>query len=56
MLANTEDISAADLEQAFKALAEEKDIKAGELMLPFRIMFVGSKFGVSLFYWVRLKR
>ncbi|MGZ3810707.1 MAG: glutamate--tRNA ligase [Mucilaginibacter sp.] len=49
MLANTEDISGPDLEQAFKALAEEKGIKAGELMLPFRIMLVGGKFGPHVF-------
>ena len=39
----------ADLEQSFKALAEEKGIKAGELMLPFRIMLVGGKFGPHVF-------
>ncbi len=39
----------AELESAFKALAEEKEIKAGELMLPFRIMLVGGKFGPHVF-------
>jgi glutamyl-tRNA synthetase len=38
-----------DLETRFKALAEEKSIKAGELMLPFRIMLVGGKFGPHVF-------
>jgi len=38
-----------ELEAAFKALAEEKMIKAGELMLPFRIMLVGGKFGPHVF-------
>lgn len=38
-----------ELEAAFKALAEEKAIKAGELMLPFRIMLVGGKFGPHVF-------
>jgi glutamyl-tRNA synthetase len=42
-------IEAADLETQFKALAEEKGIKAGELMLPFRIMLVGGKFGPHVF-------
>jgi len=42
-------IEAHDLEQNFKALAEEKGIKAGELMLPFRIMLVGGKFGPHVF-------
>jgi len=39
----------ATLEAAFKALAEEKNIKAGELMLPFRVMLVGGKFGPHVF-------
>ncbi|ASU32208.1 glutamate--tRNA ligase [Mucilaginibacter xinganensis] len=38
-----------ELEAAFKALAEEKGIKPGELMLPFRIMLVGGKFGPHVF-------
>jgi glutamyl-tRNA synthetase len=37
------------LEASFKSLAEEKGIKAGELMLPFRIMLVGGKFGPHVF-------
>lgn len=37
------------IETAFKALAEEKSIKTGELMLPFRIMLVGGKFGPGVF-------
>ncbi|WP_293784762.1 glutamate--tRNA ligase [uncultured Pedobacter sp.] len=36
-------------ETAFKALAEEKGFKPGELMLPFRIMLVGGKFGPGVF-------
>jgi glutamyl-tRNA synthetase len=39
----------AELEALFKALAEEKAIKAGELLLPFRIMLVGGKFGPHVF-------
>jgi glutamyl-tRNA synthetase len=38
-----------ELEASFKALAEEKAIKAGELLLPFRIMLVGGKFGPHVF-------
>ncbi|MFC3561284.1 glutamate--tRNA ligase [Pedobacter jamesrossensis] len=38
-----------DAEVAFKALAEEKGFKPGELMLPFRIMLVGGKFGPGVF-------
>ncbi len=42
-------IEPAELEASFKALAEEKAIKVGELMLPFRIMLVGGKFGPHVF-------
>ncbi|WP_428328026.1 glutamate--tRNA ligase [Mucilaginibacter sp.] len=45
----TEAFEPASLEAAFKALAEQKAIKAGELMLPFRIMLVGGKFGPHVF-------
>lgn len=41
--------NAIELEQQFKALAESLQIKAGELMLPFRIMLVGGKFGPAVF-------
>jgi glutamyl-tRNA synthetase len=37
------------LENEFKNLAIEKNIKPGELQLPFRIMLVGSKFGPPVF-------
>ncbi|QNR84282.1 glutamate--tRNA ligase [Pedobacter riviphilus] len=40
---------AGTAEAAFKALAEEKGFKPGELMLPFRIMLVGGKFGPGVF-------
>ena len=39
----------AGLEEAFKTLATEKNIKPGELQLPLRIMLVGSKFGPPVF-------
>ena len=38
-----------ELETTFKALAEEKAIKAGEVLLPFRVMLVGGKFGPHVF-------
>ncbi|TKC00524.1 glutamate--tRNA ligase [Pedobacter cryophilus] len=41
--------NSAVLEQNFKTLATEKNIKVGELMLPFRIMLVGGKFGPQVF-------
>ena len=40
---------AADLEIHFKALAATHEIKPGDLMLPFRIMLVGGKFGPGVF-------
>jgi len=41
--------SPAELEESFKALAAEHTLKPGELMLPFRIMLVGGKFGPGVF-------
>jgi glutamyl-tRNA synthetase len=38
-----------NLEAVFKALAEVMGIKSGELMLPFRVMLVGGKFGPGVF-------
>ena len=38
-----------ELENTFKNLAAEKNIKAGELQLPLRIMLVGGKFGPPVF-------
>lgn len=49
MLGNTDAVDAPDLETRFKALADEHAIKPGELMLPFRIMLVGGKFGPHVF-------
>jgi glutamyl-tRNA synthetase len=40
---------AADLEVEFKELVAKHELKAGELMLPFRIMLVGGKFGPGVF-------
>ncbi len=47
--ANMKTWTAIELETLFKQLAEEKSIKIGELMLPFRIMLVGGKFGPAVF-------
>ncbi len=41
---------AVSLENTFKELAAEKNIKPGELQLPFRIMLVGGKFGPPVFH------
>lgn len=43
------DHSPVNLEVSFKALAEEKGFKIGDVMLPFRIMLVGGKFGPAVF-------
>lgn len=37
------------LEDGFKKIAAEKNIKPGELQLPFRIMLVGGKYGPPVF-------
>jgi len=39
----------AELEESFKQLAEEHNLKPGDVMLPFRIMLVGGKFGPHVF-------
>ncbi|TSJ40365.1 glutamate--tRNA ligase [Mucilaginibacter corticis] len=49
LLKSADTIVAADLEASFKALAEEKGLKTGDVMLPFRIMLVGGKFGPHVF-------
>lgn len=41
---------ASTLESIFKKTAAEKNIKPGELQLPFRIMLVGGKFGPPVFH------
>ena len=46
---STESWESVNLENIFKSLAEEKAIKPGELMLPFRVMLVGGKFGPAVF-------
>jgi glutamyl-tRNA synthetase len=41
--------TAPALEEAFKNFAAEKNIKAGDLLLPYRVMLVGGKFGPPVF-------
>ncbi len=41
--------SATELEAEFKELVAKHELKPGELMLPFRIMLVGGKFGPGVF-------
>jgi glutamyl-tRNA synthetase len=38
-----------DLEKEFKELAAANQLKPGDLMLPFRVMLVGGKFGPGVF-------
>ena len=45
----TPDWQSAFIEAAFKQIATQKNIKPGELQLPFRIMLVGGKFGPPVF-------
>jgi glutamyl-tRNA synthetase len=45
----TPDWQSAFIEAAFKTIASGKNIKPGELQLPFRIMLVGGKFGPPVF-------
>jgi glutamyl-tRNA synthetase len=40
---------AADLEAQFKALAAQKNIKPGDVLMPLRVMLVGGKFGPGVF-------
>ena len=44
-----EGLSAVEMEDKFKELAAASSLKPGELMLPFRIMLVGGKFGPGVF-------
>ena len=48
-LASVSEWSAGTLENNFKQLSLEKNIKPGELQLPLRIMLVGGKFGPPVF-------
>ncbi|WP_437919216.1 glutamate--tRNA ligase [Sphingobacterium sp. LRF_L2] len=41
--------NAADIETLFKTKISDKGLKVGELMMPFRIMLVGGKFGPDVF-------
>jgi glutamyl-tRNA synthetase len=43
------DWSVENIEEYFKNLATEKNIKVGELQLPMRIMLVGAKYGPTVF-------
>jgi glutamyl-tRNA synthetase len=49
LLKQLPDWNAASLEPAFKDLASGKNMKAGELQLPLRIMLVGEKMGPPVF-------
>jgi glutamyl-tRNA synthetase len=46
---NIENWQLTDIENTFKNLATSKNIKLGELQMPFRIMLCGGKFGPPVF-------
>ncbi len=46
---NDGQLDPANLEASFKSLTEENSLKIGDVMLPFRIMLVGGKFGPGVF-------
>ena len=48
-LAGVSNWNAPTIETLFKQLAEQSNIKAGDLQLPLRIMLVGGKFGPPVF-------
>lgn len=52
--ATVESFTPEVLEAAFKSLAEERNLKAGGLMLPLRVMLVGGKFGPPVFHIAEL--
>ncbi|MGY4383306.1 glutamyl-tRNA synthetase [Pedobacter sp. UYP24] len=45
----TDSLTALEQEEQFKELATAHSFKPGELMLPFRVMLVGGKFGPGVF-------
>lgn len=47
-LNNVQQWETTAIEEVFKKLASEKNIKAGELQLPLRVMLVGGKFGPAV--------
>jgi glutamyl-tRNA synthetase len=49
LLNESDTIDAAAMEEKFKALASDKGLKPGDVMLPFRVMLVGGKFGPHVF-------
>lgn len=48
-LSSTNFADAHSMEEAFKELAASMQLKPGEVMMPFRIMLVGGKFGPHVF-------
>lgn len=49
VLSSAGQLSAHDLEERFKEMAQARGFKIGEVMLPYRIMLVGGKFGPAVF-------
>jgi len=49
LIAGIDNWELVKIEEVFKTLVAEKNIKPGELLLPLRIMLVGGKFGPAVF-------
>ena len=49
LLNESDSIDAPVFEEKFKALSADKGLKPGDVMLPFRVMLVGGKFGPHVF-------
>jgi glutamyl-tRNA synthetase len=49
LIKNMGEWNTAAIEESFKNLATEKNIKIGELQMIFRIMLVGNKMGPAVF-------
>lgn len=49
VLVSSKTLSSQEQEELFKKMAQERGFKIGEVMLPYRIMLVGGKFGPAVF-------
>ncbi|WP_374166120.1 glutamate--tRNA ligase [Arcticibacter sp. MXS-1] len=54
LLLSNKGLSAQELEEKFKEMTQERGFKIGDVMLPYRIMLVGGKFGPAVFDITRL--
>jgi len=54
LLNTLENWNSATLEQAFAELCQQQGIKKGDVLLPFRVILVGGKFGPGVFHIIEL--